>query len=193
MTHTQAPQSCLLGQPDTEFPSPRHHTPYPGLRNGSKGQSLLPAPQTRWKGGQSAALSPCHGAVAGGDTCWGGTVYSPGLGFFSLLAAGNGNVSFLKALSVLSRALPWLIGCVLAGGQMHVEVKLLLEFRLKAALAGIQPGSEFGDPQGQDQGCLNAARVHSCAERSWGQMQFLSRKRRFTSQKLVGRTCSFVV
>lgn len=111
-THTHTLQTCLLGQPDAEFPSPRHHTAYPGLRNGSKGQSLLPAPRTRWKGGQSAALSPCHGAVQGGDTCWGAqfAVYSPAAGFFSLPAAGNGNVSLLKVLSVLCRTLPWLVG-----------------------------------------------------------------------------------
>lgn len=63
-----------------------------------------------------------------------------------------------------------------------MEVTLLLEFRLKAALGGIQPGSELGDPQGEDRGCLSRAGVHSCAGRSWAQTQFLGRKSRFESE-----------
>lgn len=93
-THTHRHPRPVCWDSLTEFPSPRHHTAYPGLRNRSKGHSLLPAPQTRWKGGQSAALSPCHGAVAGGGTPVGEAqfaLYSPGIGLFFLLAAGNGN------------------------------------------------------------------------------------------------------
>lgn len=60
-------------------------------------------------------------------------VYSPGIGLFSLLAAGNGSVSFLKVLSVLNRTFPWVIGCVPAGGYVW-----------SSAFTGIQTESSSG-------------------------------------------------
>lgn len=77
--------------------------------------------ERRPKCSRAPALSPVSRGCARGETPVGEAqfaVYSPGVGLFSLLAAGNGNVSFLEVLSVLSRTLPWLIACVWAGRYM---------------------------------------------------------------------------
>lgn len=110
MTHTRAHTNLFAGTDWhwISIPTASHRVSWArGMER--KGQSLLPASETRWKEGQSAAELQPWASVMGlqeGEAPLGevqAEVFCFSLYWlFCPLAAGNGNVSFLNTLSVLS-------------------------------------------------------------------------------------------